>query len=257
MIAALVLAGLISGPLAVASPTPRSGEDQEKQTERVDRTIPFAPGGTIHLKNFSGKVRITGSSDGQVVIAAVRRATRERLDRIKLDIQSGPAEITINANHRSGDREERKNDNIVETDFEISVPADTRLDVDAFSSDVEISGVLGKQRVHTFSGPIVLRGGTGPLDLESFSGDVELEIVDATASPDLEVKTFSGSITATMPAATSGNVRFESFSGDIRSDIPLTLESGRKRNIRGRLNAGGGSEFYFKTFSGDVRIRRN
>lgn len=111
MIAAFVLAGLVSGPVAVATLPAQRGESQEKQTERVDRTIPFGPGGTVHLRNFSGNVRITGSSDSQVVIAAVRRATRERLDRIKLDIQSGPSEITINANHRSGNREER-NDNV-------------------------------------------------------------------------------------------------------------------------------------------------
>lgn len=256
MIAAALLVALISGPIAVADRPVVAGESREKQTERVDRTIPFSPGGTVHLKNFSGTIRITGSNDGQVVIAAVRRATRERLDHIKLDIQSGASEITINANKKDRDWPERNN-NVVETDFQISVPSDTRLDVDAFSSDVRIDGVIGRQHVHTFSGPIELRGATGPIDAESFSGNIELEIVDATASPELQVKTFSGDITATMPDATSGNVRFESFSGDIRSDIPLTLERGGKRSFRGHLNAGGGSDIHFKTFSGDVRIRKN
>jgi DUF4097 and DUF4098 domain-containing protein YvlB len=253
MIAAALLLGLMSGPSVPADIHPRA-ESEQKETERVDRTLPFSPGGTLHLKNFSGTIRITGSSEGQVVIGAVRRATRDRLDRIKLDIQSSGSEITINANQRDSGRSERDN-NVVETEFDIKVPADTRLDVDAFSSDVRISGVHGKQRVHTFSGPIELRGANGSLDLESFSGDIELEVVDATASPDLEVKTFSGSITAQIPEATSGNVRFNSFSGSIRSDLPLTMESGGRRSFRGRLNNGGGSDIYF--FSGDVRIRKN
>jgi DUF4097 and DUF4098 domain-containing protein YvlB len=255
MISAVLLAGLLSGPVTVADVPAGAREREEKQTERVDRTIPFAPGGTLHLKNFSGAIRITGSNTGQVVIAAIRRATRERLDRIKLDIQASASEITINANQQSTDRSERNN-NVVETEFDISIPSDTRLDVDAFSSDVRITDVQGKQRAHTFSGLIDLRGATGPLDLESFSGDIQFEIVDATASPDVEAKTFSGGITATMPDATSGRLRFDSFSGDIRSDIPLTLESGGKRSFRGHLNSGGASEIYFKTFSGDVRIRR-
>jgi len=255
MIAATLLVGLLAGPTGAVDLPFRIGESQEKQTEHVDRTIPFAPGGTLHLKNFSGTVRITGSNAGQVVIAAVRRAARERLDRIKLDIQASASEITINANHRDKSTPERNN-NVVETDFEISVPADTRLDVDAFSSDVRIEGVEGKQRVHTFSGPIELRGSTGPLEVESFSGNIELQLA-ATASPDVEAKTFSGDITATMADTTSGNLRFQSFSGDLRSDIPVTRESGGKRSFRGRLNAGGGSDMYFKTFSGDVRIRKN
>jgi DUF4097 and DUF4098 domain-containing protein YvlB len=255
MIAAALLVGLVAGPLVTDLPA-RGAESQEKQAERVDRTIPFAAGGTVHLKNFSGTIRVTGSNAGEVVIAAVRRATRDRLDHIKLDIQASGSEVTINANKKDANWSGRNN-NVVETDFDISVPADTRLDVDAFSSDVRIAGVTGKQKVHTFSGPIELRGATGPLELESFSGDVTLEIVDATASPDLEVKTFSGDISAAMPDATSGHVRFDSFSGDIRSDIPLTLERGGKRSFRGHLNAGGGSDMYFKTFSGDVRIRKN
>lgn len=256
MIAAALLAGFLSAPVIAADLPVNYGEDQGKQTERVDRTLPFPPGGTVHLKNFSGTIRIKGTSDGQVVIAAVRRATRDRLDHIKLDIQAGGSEITINANERDKGWTE-KNNNVVETDFEISVPSDTTLDVDAFSSDVRVNDVRGKQHVHTFSGPIELRGATGPLDLETFSGDIDLEVVDATASPDLKAKTFSGSITAMLPDATSGNLRFESFSGDFNSDIPLTRESGGKRSFRGRLNSGGGSDIYFKTFSGDVRIRRN
>ncbi len=255
MIAAALLVGLMSGP-TLSVDIPARGESEQKETERVDRTIPFGSGGTVHLKNFSGAIRITGTSEGQVVIAAVRRATRERLGHIKLDIQSSGSEITIDANRRESGWHDRDN-NVVETEFDIKVPADTRLNVEAFSSDVRMSGVHGRQRVHTFSGEIVLRGADGPLELESFSGDVDLEIVDATASPDLEVKTFSGSITAQMPEATSGDVRFNSFSGSIRSDIPLTMETGGRRNFRGRLNNGGGSDFHFKTFSGDVRIRKN
>jgi DUF4097 and DUF4098 domain-containing protein YvlB len=51
-------------------------------------------------------------------------------------------------------------------------------------------------------------------------------------------------------------VRFDSFSGGLKSDLPLTLESGNRRNLRARLNNGSGSEMNFKTFSGDVRITK-
>lgn len=255
MIAAALLVGLISGPTYPVDIHARA-ESEQKETERVDRTIPFSPGGTLHLKNFSGTIRITGTNDGQVVIAAVRRATRDRLDHVKLDIQTTGSEITINANKTDSEWRDRNN-NVVETEFDIKVPSDTRLDIDAFSSDVQVAGVHGKQRAHTFSGAIVLRGADGPLSLESFSGDIEFEVVDATASPDFEVKTFSGNINADIPEATSGNVQFNSFSGSFRSDIPLTMETGGRRSFRGRLNNGGGSDIRFKTFSGDVRIRKN
>ncbi|HSL20796.1 MAG TPA: DUF4097 family beta strand repeat-containing protein [Vicinamibacterales bacterium] len=245
--AAALIAGFVAAPAQAGA--------QEKETERVDRTIPFAPGGTLKLKNFSGDIRITGTSEGQVVIAAVRRATRERLDAIKLDIQAGDREIAIDANRRESVWKNR-NDNVVETEFDIRVPADTRLDIDAFSSPIQVTGVTGRQKVKTFSGEITVRGAAASLDLHSFSGRVDLQLVDTTAAPELQVETFSGDIVAEMPEASSGNVRFNSFSGGLKSDLPLTLESGDQRNLRARLN-NGGAEMRFKTFSGDVRLTRN
>ena len=211
---------------------------EQKETERVDRTIPFAPGGTLHLKNFSGDIRITGTNGDAVVIAAVRRGTRERLDAIKLDIATSGSSISIDANTRDRSWSNR-NDNVVETDFDIKVPPDTRLDVNAFSSEVHVSGVTGRHALHTFS------------------GDVNIELPPAADPPELEVKTFSGNIKARMPEQTSGTIRFSSFSGELESDLPLTLERGSRRDLRARLNNGDGSELYFKTFSGDVRITKD
>jgi DUF4097 and DUF4098 domain-containing protein YvlB len=252
-LAAGLVYGLAAAP-ATAGATTRQTEP--KDTERVDRTIPFAPGGTLRLKNFSGNITITGSNQGQVVIAAVRRATRERLDAIKLDIQVTGSEIAIDAN-KGEKRFKNRDNNVVETEFEISVPSETRLEIDAFSSEVRVEGVQAEQNIHTFSGEITVRGATGPLQLKTFSADVEFEVLAAGAASDLEVETFSGSIRAQLPEQASGTVRFNSFSGALTSDLPLTLESGGRRNLTARLNSGGTSDMRFKTFSGDVRITKN
>ena len=47
-----------------------------KETERVERTIPMQAGGTLTLKNFSGRVEITGESRSDIAIVAIRTATR-------------------------------------------------------------------------------------------------------------------------------------------------------------------------------------
>jgi len=226
------------------------------ETERVDRTIPFASGGTITLKNFSGDVRITGTDRDQVVIKAVRRATRERLDRIKLDIQTSGSHLTIDANKREDEGWfERHNNNVVETDFEIEVPAKSALDVNVFSSDVRITGVSGDAKVHSFSGALTLRGVTGPLDAKTFSAAIDVEIT-GTTEPDLQLETFSGDIDARLPEGSQGHVRFSSFSGDIESDLPLTLRSKSRRTLEADLGSGGGRDLRFKTFSGDVTLKR-
>ena len=230
----------------------------QTETERVDRTIPFAAGGTITLKNFSGEVRITGTDAAQVVIKAVRRATRERLDRIKLDIQTSGSHLTIDANKRPDEgwfERHGDNNNVVETDFDIQVPASSALEVNVFSSDVRVAGVTGSQRVHGFSGRLTLDGVSGPIDAKTFSGDIEVAVA-GTTEPDLELETFSGDIAARLPSDARGHVSFSSFSGDIDSDYPLTLRRKTRRSLDADLGSGAGRDLRFKTFSGDVTLKR-
>lgn len=212
----------------------------QKETETVDRTVSIGTGGTLDLKNFSGDVRIAGTGGGEVLIRAVRRATRERLDRIKLDIQTSGDTVKVQANHQpDGQRDDR--DNVVETDFDIQVPYGTRL------------------KLYSFSGKLDVRGVTGPIEAETFSGGIEIDVAAAPELPQLKAETFSGDIEARVPATASGQVRFDSFSGSVRSDLPISMTSsrgGRNTNISGRIGSGSGPTLEFKTFSGDLRIQK-
>lgn len=207
----------------------------QKVTETFDRTLPLAQGGTLKLRNFSGDVQITGTSDQEVVIHAVRRATRERLDNIKLEVESRGSTIEIEANRRNPDWEE-KNDNVVETAFEIQVPYDTRLDLYAFSGTLRVREVIGQVKAQTFS------------------GNIDLDLSRAADAPRIDAETFSGDITARVPPAANGQVEFNTFSGDLRTDVPLTMERGSRRSIRAGLGGGTGERLEFKTFSGDVKL---
>jgi DUF4097 and DUF4098 domain-containing protein YvlB len=205
---------------------------EPRDTERFDRTVSFHDGGRLKLKNFSGSITISGTSGGNVVIHAIRRATRDRLDHIHLDVAVDASEVTIDANRRDDDMD-NENNNVVETEFEIDVPFHTELDVKAFSSDVHVHDVAGRQYIHTFSGGLDVKDATGPFDLETFSGNIEV---------------------ALAPAA-GGRVTFDSFSGDLRSDLPLMFQSSSRKHFRAELGNRSDVELHFKTFSGDVRIR--
>jgi DUF4097 and DUF4098 domain-containing protein YvlB len=207
----------------------------QRETETVDRTLTLQPGGRIKLNTFSGRVRISGASGDQVVIKAIRRATRDRLDDIKLEITQSGNSIEIDANHRLV---ERRNDNVVETDFDIQVPSRTELDIKTFSAPVTITGVNGR------------------LNVDSFSASIRIEATEWAADNDVDVQTFSGGITLRMPDSARGQLAFNSFSGSFESDLPVTLQSSSRRNFRGALNGGGSAEFRLKTFSGDVSIRK-
>jgi DUF4097 and DUF4098 domain-containing protein YvlB len=202
-----------------------------KDTERVDRNVPIRADGKVQLKNFSGKVTITGTNRADVAIHAVRRADRDRLDHIHLEISETGSGILIDANKKDDSWRDRDN-NVVETDFDIEVPADVRLDLTVFSSNVQIKDVRGSQKIKTFSGEVDLNGTSGSIDAE----------------------TFSGSITVGLANSAGGHVDFDSFSGSLQSDPPMQLHSTSRRHFTAELGSGT-NEYRFKTFSGDVRIK--
>ena len=222
--------------IALALSLPAAAQrDRDRETETVDRTVPFPANGTLRLKTFSGRVKITGTSGDQVVIHAVRRATRDRLDDIKLEITTSGSTVEIDANHRLV---ERRNDNVVDTEFDIQVPARARLDIKTFSAPVTVTGVNGSQNI------------------DGFSSSVTIESSEFGDGNNIDVNTFSGEVRLRLPASAKGNISFNSFSGSFESDLPVTLNSSSRRNFRGSLNGGGSGDFRLKTFSGDVTIRR-
>jgi lia operon protein LiaG len=252
---AFFFALILSVPAAAQSTRDRD-QDRDRgprETETVDRTLSLASGGTLRLKTFSGRVNITGSGGNQVVIKAVRRATRERLDDIRLEITQSGNVIDIDANHRL---RERRNNNVVETDFDIQVPNQVRLDLRTFSAPITVTNVGGDLEVEGFSSEIRLTDVTGPKRVKTFSGEVTVQAGSWTDGDDMNVNTFSGDVTLRLPDSARGDITFDSFSGNFNSDLPVTLSSSSRRNFRGALNGGGSSNFRLNTFSGSVRIQR-
>ena len=245
--------------LVAGWPTPMAADQTE--TERVHKVVPLAQGGTVKLHNFSGRVTITATDRNEVVVDAVRRAPKDRLERIQLDVSSSGNTVTIEANRKAGTRIGLFGNNVVETDFEIQVPRRSTLEIDVFSSPVTVTGVSGSHSLGSFSGSLSLQDVAGPVTAKTFSGRSRVGLVGVNR-PDLKLTTFSGGIEVRVPATVQANLDFDSFSGDLTSDLPLTLDSKHGHRLLARINAGnqpggrsaGASDVRLKTFSGDVRI---
>jgi hypothetical protein len=239
---ALLFALVLGTPLAASA---------QRQEETVERTLTVQPGGTLRLKTFSGRVDIRAGDGNQVVIKAVRRASADRLRDIALLITQSGSTVEIDANHR---QVERRNENVVETDFDIQVPRDMTMEVRTFSAPVTVTGVRSRMQVDGFSSRIALRDVSGPARVKTFSGEVEVQAESWADGDDVDINTFSGDVRLRLPANARGSLNFDSFSGRFDSDLPVTLRSSSRRNFRGELNGGGSTDFRLKTFSGSVTI---
>ena len=229
----------------------------EQDTEHFSRTVKLDPGGTLKLKSFSGRVTIVAADGRDVVIDAVRKASRERLDHIKLDVQSDGHTVWVEANQRDPGWW-HLNDNVVETDFDIKVPRRTNLDVNVFSAPVNVRGVEGRHRVGGFSSRITLDEVSGSVRAHTFSGPVQITAKSWPEDASVDVDTFSGNVVLRVPENAHGLVTFNSFSGHLNSEVPLTLRNGNRRSLKAELGSSGasGGSLRFKTFSGSVRIDR-
>ena len=256
---------LALGVLALATPAVNAAFDE---TEHINQTIRMDPGGTLRLKSFSGRVTITASDRPEVVVDAVRRATRARLDRIKLDIHTdGSNVVVVDANRRERSWYEFiGGDSVVETDFDIKVPRRTNLNLSVFSAPVSVDGIEGSHKVHSFSSRLSLNNVAGSIWAHTFSGPVMIRAKSWEPNQTIDVDTFSGNVELHVPESARGSVSFHSFSGRLNSEMPLVLHSSRGRSLKAELgslkaerggdDAGNNGTLRFKTFSGSVRIDR-
>lgn len=218
--------------LALAAPATRADE-----TETVTRTAAMPSGGTLDLKTFSGRVIITAVDGNEVTINAIRRGSRRRLERVRLDVYTSGSTVYVDANHHDYSW---WNDNVVENDLDIRVPRRTNLRINSFSAPVEVDGVdAAEVHAHTFSGKVDLR-------LDKWHEHQRIDI-----------QTFSGRVALRVPDNANAHFDFQTFSGRLDSDVPLTLRSTSRRNVSAELGTGAGdATLRVHTFSGGIRIQR-
>jgi DUF4097 and DUF4098 domain-containing protein YvlB len=138
-----------------------------------------------------------------------------------------------------------------------SVSGDTRVrgevtedaTVKSVSGDVDLERVNGDVSVQTVSGDLRARGIAGSADAKSVSGDIRL---DSLTSGDVRFNSVSGDIEIGIAPGSLLDVDAGSTSGDLSSEVPLASEppagegaaTGPTVTLRGR------------TVSGDVRVFR-
>ena len=229
-------------------------------TEHFNRSLKLPAGGTLRLRGFAGHVTITASDGDEVSVDAVRHGSRAWLDRTKLEMYAQGSTVVVRDDesvHTSW-FDWSPHHSIGETDFDIKVPKHINLDVNVFSSPVDVRGVEGTHKIHTFSAKIHLEDAVGSIDAHTFSGGVDIQTKAWQDRQAIDVHTFSGSVELRIPESARGSVSFNSFSGRMTSDVPLTLHTSSRRSLDATLGGGDSSNGHVqvKTFSGNVHINK-
>ncbi len=238
-----------------------SGEDSFGDVD-FDITVPIECG--VDIDNISGAITITGVAGDVTVVGSSDSITVEDLTgNLEIECTSGNVKIT---NLRG------------------------QLNISSGASNMELNSITGAVKIHStsgnktcsyISGPMVLSQTSGKVELKSMNGDLRIKsssgnirveqesgAVDITtytgsvivktelySDKNSFVKTSSGNIIFTIPELSSGSVNLETVSGEIKTEIPMSIESLSKKKMTGKFGKNG-PKISLITSSGDITIRQ-
>jgi len=173
--------------------------------------------GNILINNIDNNVRIASAS-GEIEIGGVKG---------ELDIAGTGANVKLSS---------------------IQGAADVR----TTSGNVTADNYFGQLKIKTTSGDISVYQESGYLELSSHSGDVRVK-TELQTEKDCTVETDTGRIFFSVPATGSGEVRLESISGNINTELPLTVRQFAKNKLAGTFGHNG-PKIIVQSQSGDITL---
>jgi len=160
-------------------------------------------------------------------------------------------------------------------DLIISVPRKSSLQLKCMNDgDIYVERVDGDIDANNLNGKVTLKNVSGSALAHSLNGEVFVTLDRIDPSKPMSFSTMNGDIDVTLPPDLRANLRMKTDHGEIFSDFDVKVENaagslttgeGRQkdgtfhlrfdRTFRGSIN-GGGPEFQFTSFNGQIYIRK-
>jgi DUF4097 and DUF4098 domain-containing protein YvlB len=189
--------------------------------ERVflEKNLVLAPGGSFELDADAGVVEVTGGSGSEARI--VIRAAREDLDKyLDIDFEETDGKVRVTAKKAPGSTGWFKTWRPGKVHWEISVPAQTEVDIDTSGGSIHVTGIDGRAVLDASGGGIHVQSLGGDLVADSSGGSIEARGIKANA----ELDSSGGGITVSdvdgwlRIDSSGGGSRIENVRGDIEAD---------------------------------------
>ena len=252
-----------------------------QEDTREEMTIPLSnPGqpGKLECRLVNGSITITGYSGNEVQVIATQPMKKISVETETDDPEKkGMKKITS----RSFNITAEENDNVVEIrsqsilstiNLVIKVPAKFDMEVGTVNNgDILVNNVEGNLEISNVNGSVTLTDVSGSVVTNTVNGDVKVIMDRVDAGTPMSFVTFNGDVDVTIPGSVKATARMNSTTGDIYTDFDVEFEQKRVKAdesegrdvykisideyVSGNLN-GGGAEFVFKTFSGDIYLRK-
>jgi len=268
VVAALFGASLFA-PRAQAEAQAQSGSDRFS----VSLSDPARPA-FVKASMVNGGITVK-AYDGKEVIVEARARNQE-----SEKPSSGPKRLNISTTGLT--IEEENNEVRISTesyartiDLTISVPVHTSVKLRVVNDgDIVVTGVDGELDVDDINGAVTLNNVSGSAVAHALNGHVHVTFAKVNPQKPMAFSSLNGDIDVTFPADLKANVSIRSDRGDVFSDFDVQLQASAPRQevedgrgkggkyrvridktVHGTIN-GGGPEYQFTNFQGQIYIRK-
>ncbi len=248
------------------------GQEVQKEQLVIPLTNPDKPG-ILEIGGINSSIFVTGYGGKEVIVDAINKNSVSKITTSK----NGMKKITTSS--MSIEVEER--DNKIEVSngfintgiiFNIKVPFNFSLEVSTVNdSEIMIENVNGEINASNINGPITINNVSGLVSASTINDDIIVTFDKVTPDSPMAFSSINGDIDITFPANIKANLKLKNDMGDIYTDFDVEMSKDRKVNkettkkgtykvsidawVYGKIS-GGGAEYSFKNFNGDIIIRK-
>ena len=185
--------------------------------QRLEKDLTLEPGGRFSIETDAGKVTLTGSSDSGVhIVVTSRHKDLDEILNFRFDQSAGSASVVARRKHKL-DFFSGWHDSV---EWQIRVPAQTKVSIDTSGGSIDVSGVRDVLRLETSGGGVHVRDQVGDVDCHTSGGGITLNDIKGTVKAEtsgggVHAKTIDGPIHA---ESSGGSIELEGVTGDIDAD---------------------------------------
>jgi Putative adhesin len=226
----------------------------------------------VRIRNLSGSIRFERSSGNDVTITGHKSWQHGDADEVRFVMQrtgAGDGDVLVCAlwgedSHCDVDSYDshfhhhgwHDDDNDVQVEFTVMVPAGIKVLASTVNGDVAVSGVTRDVDASTVNGRVDAASDGGPVEAKSVNGSVDAEMHRIGDAGRLDYSSVNGSVHVTLPADVKADIELSTVNGSVRSDFPISVSGSLEpRHLRGTIG-GGGVPVRIDTVNGSIELRK-
>ena len=217
----------------------RGGRDNERYCEVLTAAV-ASPGSLEIDGGMNGGVDIIAGAGNQVEIRAKVFANARSADRAEEIARQ--VDVRVDGGRIYADGPDTGRRESWGVSYEITVPANTDLDIETLNGGISVEDVAGDIRFEAVNGGVHLTGVAGDVRGHTTNGGLHIELDgDRWDGAGLDVETTNGGVHLYVPEGYSAELETGTVNGGIDIDFPVTVQGRIGRRLRTTLGSGGPS----------------